>query len=336
MSTTSERGTRPAPSRPSGAADPPPAEPGLPVVVLGPVPHGRGTAGLALVVAGVALLLCGGAPRGVVVALAVGAVALAVLSLVTARPRRTGRATAVAAVLVAVVALVVASAVRIGQYEAGELVVAGLSQVDPRRSPEAPEAAPGLVALRSTLQAAPFAPAVVETAAGPVSGRASWYVAVVENATPGYVVPVSAYEVVALRADGTVLDRDLVGELELWPGRTALTGTFDVGDDEVERVEVRGPQPDDGPRTGTPGGLRTGELTARTETTTVVRGAVRSAYGHATDVHVTVVARDAQEQVTGSATVETVPVPARGRAQFEVRFDRVLPPTTRYEVYARP
>lgn len=385
MSTTSERGTRPAASRPADVgsavtgvlppAPPPAVETGtphvvetslppvetptppvetslppaeaspspsvdlaLPVVVLGPVPRGSGTAGLGLVVAVLALALGVRAPFGTVVALAVGALALAVLALATARPRRNGRARAVVAVVVAVAALVVASLPQVAAEDADDVVTAQLALAGAGPSPVAETAAPGLVELRSTQQAAPFAPALVETAAGPLPGRtgAWWYVAVVENATPGYVVPASAYEVVALGPDGAVLDRDVTAELELWSGRTALTGTFDVGDADVEGVEVRGPQAHDGPRTGTPGGLRPEGVTARTWATTTVHGTVRSTLGRETPVHVTVVARDAQEQVTGSASVDVGPVPARGRAQFEVRFDRVLPPATRYEVYARP
>jgi len=166
-----------------------------------------------------------------------------------------------------------------------------------------------------------------------------WYVVVLENPSSDHVYDFAPIELDALDADGAVIE-SRTDYARILPGKIALSGIFfDVGEREVDTVEVRLPGVDEASPVPAE---EVGEFvfediqaTAGTNST-AVRGTVRTTFDVVPEsFEITIVARDADGTILGADWNYITEVPADGSpVPFEGRFFQVMPDDAEYEVYA--
>lgn len=181
---------------------------------------------------------------------------------------------------------------------------------------------------------------VVETAFGQATYDDGlwWFVVVLDNPDPELGFAGATVTVDAVDADGAVLDTAWE-DVTAGPGEVAMTGVFaEVGDGEIDHLEVRGPDADDAAvLPGGSGEFSVADLTAdSTPQTTTVTGVLSGTFTEErTFIDVIVVARDAAGAIIGAETTYVPLLPAGGTAELKVVFWDPLPDSATYTAYPR-
>ncbi|WP_199422460.1 hypothetical protein [Actinotalea solisilvae] len=192
----------------------------------------------------------------------------------------------------------------------------------------------------------PEAPAVqelvvVNSAFGQRSYDASvwWYTVILENPNPGHVFSFAEVNTEAYGADGVILDTG-TDFLEILPGQIAITGTFfNVGQNLIDHIEVRGPLANaalPAPTEGV-GTFSASEVAAVTDSwSTTVGGNLTGTFATEQEfVTVVVVASNPAGTIIGADMAYVDRLPVGGTVRFEVMFADPLPADTIYSVYPR-
>lgn len=164
-----------------------------------------------------------------------------------------------------------------------------------------------------------------------------WYVAILENPNVDYIFPSTVIDVEAIGADGVLLDTSS-DYLTILNGKVAVTGSFfEVGDNEVVDLEVRGPLATAAIRSSSAetGSFAVEGVEAITDSyTTTVGGVLSSTFAdEQTSVYVAVIARNAEGRIIAGERTYVERLPVSGKVRFEVTFFDPLPSGTTYEVY---
>ncbi len=181
----------------------------------------------------------------------------------------------------------------------------------------------------------PLDPVLVEKAHGR-SGDTYWYVVILENPNKDYIWDSASVDVEAVGKDGTILDSDS-NYTVLLSGETALTGMFfDVGNEKIDHLEVRGPTADSA--TSAPldetGSFTVSKVKATSDDwSTTVSGTIESGFEEQQDnVEVVVIGRKGG-RIKAAEFTYVDRVPSGGRARFEATaFD--APSGLRWTAYA--
>ncbi len=181
----------------------------------------------------------------------------------------------------------------------------------------------------------PVDPVLVEKAYGR-NGDMYWYAVIVENPNEDHIWDSAGVDVEAIAEDGTILDSDS-NYTVLLSGETALTGTFfDVGNEKIDHLEVRGPTADSA--TSAPldetGSFTVTKVKATSDDwSTTVSGTIESTFEEQQDsVEVVVIGRKGGK-IRAVEFTYVDRVPSGGKARFEATaFD--APSGLKWTAYA--
>ncbi|MFH8249212.1 hypothetical protein ACH3VR_02435 [Microbacterium sp. B2969] len=249
-----------------------------------------------------------------------------------------GKGFAIGAVAISVVGWIVSVVVSIASF--GIIGQAAQNALDESRSSEIA----GGEASDDEDAAEPAADAEEITVVESAFGRDAltdtwWYVVILDNPNPDHVFDFASVDVEALDASGTILDtaNDYV---TLLSGQTAVTGNFfDVGQGEIAKLDVRGPEASDAissPADETGTFTIEGLAATSDDYSTSVSGTVAGTFQDEQElVNIVVVARAADGTIIGGQQTYVDRLPSDGtKVQFEVTFFTPLPADTKYEAYA--
>jgi hypothetical protein len=181
----------------------------------------------------------------------------------------------------------------------------------------------------------PVDPVLVEKAHGR-DGDTYWYAVIIENPNKDHIWDSASVDVEAVAKDGTILDSDS-NYTVLLSGETALTGTFfDVGNEKIDHLEVRGPTADSA--TSAPldetGRFTVSKVKATSDDwSTTVSGTVESTFEEQQDsVEVVVIGRKGG-RIRAADFTYVDRIPSGGKARFEATaFD--APSGLKWTAYA--
>lgn len=181
----------------------------------------------------------------------------------------------------------------------------------------------------------PVDPVLVEKAHGR-DGDTYWYAVVIENPNKDHIWDSASVDVEAVAKDGTILDSDS-NYTVLLSGETALTGMFfDVGNEKIDHLEVRGPTADSA--TSAPldetGSFTVTKVKATSDDwSTTVSGTIESTFEEQQDsVEVVVIGRKGGK-IRAAEFTYVDRIPSGGKARFEATaFD--APSGLKWTAYA--
>ncbi len=182
---------------------------------------------------------------------------------------------------------------------------------------------------------APVDPVLVEKAHGR-DGDTYWYAVIIKNPNKDHIWDSASVDVEAVAKDGTILDSDS-NYTVLLSGETALTGMFfDVGNEKIDHLEVRGPTADSA--TSAPlaetGTFKVSKVKATSDDwSTTVSGTIESSFEEQQDsVEVVVIGRKGGT-IKAAEFTYVDRVPSGGKARFEATaFD--APSGLKWTAYA--